>query len=161
MAESSHTLTIVIPALNEQDAIGATIERCLEAREHTFEINRGYGAAIQCGFAYSRGDLVAFLDADGTCDPLLFADFCRALDEEHADLVLGSRMGADSRMPMVRTIGNTLFAWLLGALSRRLVEDTASGMRVIRRSCLGDLYPLPEGLHFTPAMSARVLIETS
>jgi hypothetical protein len=32
-------------------------------------------------------------------------------------------------------------------------------MRVIRRSALSDLYPLPDGLHFTPAMSARVLLE--
>lgn len=195
MAEPSHVLTIVIPALDEQDAIGATIQRCLDAREHiaansgveeveiivvsdgstdrteeiarsfdevrtlVFERNRGYGAAIQCGFAHGRGDLVSFLDADGTCDPLLFADFCRAIDEEQADLVLGSRMGPDSEMPWIRSVGNTLFAWLLGALSRRSVRDTASGMRVIRRSALPDLYPLPDGLHFTPAMSARVLLE--
>jgi hypothetical protein len=32
-------------------------------------------------------------------------------------------------------------------------------MRVIRRDALDDLYPLPDGLHFTPAMSARALME--
>jgi hypothetical protein len=32
-------------------------------------------------------------------------------------------------------------------------------MRVLRRAALADLYPLPDGLHFTPAMSARVLLE--
>jgi uncharacterized membrane protein YidH (DUF202 family) len=32
-------------------------------------------------------------------------------------------------------------------------------MRVIRRTALVDLYPLPDGLHFTPAMSARALLE--
>jgi len=68
-------------------------------------------------------------------------------------------MGPDSQMPVVRTIGNALFAWLLGALSRHSVGDTASGMRVLRRACLPDLEPLPDGLHFTPAMSARVLLE--
>jgi hypothetical protein len=31
-------------------------------------------------------------------------------------------------------------------------------MRVIRRDALDDLYPLPDGLHFTPAMSARALL---
>lgn len=193
--EHEHLLTIVIPALNEQEAIGDTIRRCLEAREHIiekspvaavevivvsdgstdrteeiarsfeevtvlgFEENRGYGAAIQCGFAHGSGDLVSFLDADGTCDPRFFADLCRALDEEQADLALGSRMGADSEMPVVRRIGNTVFAWILGALSHQNVRDTASGMRVIRRSALPHLYPLPDGLHFTPAMSARVLLE--
>jgi hypothetical protein len=38
------------------------------------------------------------------------------------------------------------------------VSDTASGMRVIRREALGDLYPLPDGMHFTPAMSARAVM---
>ena len=73
--------------------------------------------------------------------------------------MLGSRMGPGSEMPFVRTIGNRIFAWILGALARRSVQDTASGMRVIRRDALDDLYPLPDGLHFTPAMSARALLE--
>ena len=68
-------------------------------------------------------------------------------------------MGPDSEMPLVRTIGNRIFAWILGALSKRIVKDTASGMRVIRRDALESLYPLPDGLHFTPAMSARALLE--
>jgi hypothetical protein len=188
-------LSIVIPALNEEAAIGGTLARCLEARAQireraglesveilvvsdgssdrteqiacsfpevtvlAFDRNRGYGAAIKCGFAHARGDLLGFLDADGTCDPRFFADLCQALEREKADLVLGSRMGAASEMPLVRTVGNLLFAWLLGLLARRTVQDTASGMRVIRRAALADLYPLPDGLHFTPAMSARVLLE--
>ncbi len=124
-----------------------------------FDRNRGYGAAIKCGFAFASGDLLGFLDADGTCDPRFFADLCRALDREKADLALGSRMGAGSEMPWVRTVGNLVFAFLLGVLSRQSVRDTASGMRVLRRTSLADLYPLPDGLHFTPAMSARVLLE--
>jgi glycosyltransferase involved in cell wall biosynthesis len=190
-----HVLTIVIPALNEEEAIGDTLRRTLEARAYitanspvrdvdvvvvsdgssdrteeiakgfddvtvlVFEKNRGYGAAIKCGFEHGRGDLVSFLDADGTCDPKIFADLCRALDEQRADLVLGSRMGPGSEMPLVRAIGNRIFAWILGALSKRIVKDTASGMRVIRRDALESLYPLPDGLHFTPAMSARALLE--
>jgi hypothetical protein len=59
----------------------------------------------------------------------------------------------------VRIIGNQIFAMLLGVLSKRAVRDTASGMRVLRREALADLYPLPTGLHFTPAMSARALLE--
>jgi hypothetical protein len=39
------------------------------------------------------------------------------------------------------------------------VSDTASGMRVIRRDSLQKLYPLPDGLHFTPAMSCRAIFD--
>jgi glycosyltransferase involved in cell wall biosynthesis len=188
-------LSIVIPALNEEAAIGSTLERCLAARARIvaespvaavelivvndgstdrteevarlhpevtvlgFDRNRGYGAAIKTGFAHARGDWVGFLDADGTCDPAFFAVLCRALEAHGADLALGSRMGPGSEMPLVRAVGNTLFAWTLGILSRARIRDTASGMRVIRREVLPALDPLPDGLHYTPAMTARVLLE--
>ncbi len=187
------TLTLVIPALNEEEAIAQTVARCRAARETirravpgletqivvvsdgssdgtvalaesfpdvdvlVFERNRGYGAAIKTGFEYGRGDLVGFLDADGTCDPEFLADLCRAV-VKGADVALGSRMGPDSQMPKIRRLGNTIFATILSVLSKRSVGDSASGMRVIRRDALARLEPLPDGLHYTPAMSARALM---
>lgn len=191
----SHRLTIVIPALDEAEAIGDTIQRCLDARAHIastggvshvevivvsdgstdttatiargfsdvevieFPINRGYGAAIKAGFQRGAGDLVGFLDADGTCDPLFFANLCQAIVSDNADIALGSRMSKESRMPWTRTLGNRLYAVLLSLLSNQQVTDTASGMRVMRRERLQDLGPLPDGLHYTPAMSARAILK--
>lgn len=123
-----------------------------------FERNRGYGAAIQAAWQESDADLLGFLDADGTCDPKFFANLCGALIEEQADLVLGCRLSKRTKMPLVRQIGNFFFAALLTALSHRRVRDTASGMRVIRYEAYQRLRPLPNGLHFTPAMSARALL---
>lgn len=191
---TGESLIIVIPALNEEDAIGETISRCLDARDPikqaagltdveiivvsdgstdrtaeiaqsfqevnviVFQQNRGYGAAIKEGWRQGEGTLLGFLDADGTCDPEYFADMCRIAIEESADIVLGSRLGPESKMPKVRRIGNRIYALLLGLLCGRQVTDTASGMRVVRRRSLKYLYPLPDGLHFTPSMSARALL---
>ncbi|MHC5109157.1 MAG: glycosyltransferase family 2 protein [Planctomycetota bacterium] len=124
-----------------------------------FDRNRGYGAAIKRGFHDTNGDLVGFLDADGTCDPCYFAVLCNALIEDSASVAIGSRMGPQSKMPPIRRLGNRIYATMLSLLSNQKVSDTASGMRVIRRDALRSLYPLPDGLHFTPAMSARVLMD--
>jgi len=188
-------LLIAIPALNEEQSIHSTIQRCLDARQSILENspvtdvditvvsdgstdgtvdrarefgslinlieftrNRGYGAAIMEAWSHSQAELLGFLDADGTCDPQFFATLCNRLVEKDADVALGCRLNSDSQMPVVRRFGNTLFAWLLSIFASETVRDTASGMRVVRRSALRHLYPLPIGLHFTPAMSARAML---
>lgn len=192
--QSDDSLCIVIPALNEEESIVSTAERCKRFRElavrtrllshvdivvvsdgstdRTLELarsvdgirtiefvqNRGYGAAIQEGWQTSDCNLLAFLDADGTCDPDVFEDLCLNIIRRNADLALGTRMGPDSQMPRIRRLGNRVYAMMLGVLCGRSVTDTASGMRVLRRSALERLGELPKGLNFTPAMSARALL---
>jgi glycosyltransferase involved in cell wall biosynthesis len=187
-------LTIVIPAFNEEQAIGQTISQCLAARDSikkaasladveivvvsdgstdrtaeiaqgfeelkviVFEQNRGYGAAIKEGWRHGCGTLVGCLDADGTCDPSYFGHMCRVALAQSADVVVGARLGSDSKMPIIRRIGNRFFAFLLGLLSRKQVSDMTSGMRVVQRKSLDLLYPLPDGLHFTGSMSARAML---
>lgn len=188
-------LSVVIPALNEEDGIANIVERVLGvkesltdvgvsdlelivvddgSRDRTAEIvasypgvvlvqhptNRGYGAAIKSGFRAAKGNLLAFLDADGTYPPEFFPQLCQPIVNNEADLVIGSRMaGTESDMPLVRRIGNTIFATLVSIISNRRVTDSASGQRVLRSSVLSHLYPLPDGLNFTPVMSTRAMHE--
>jgi glycosyltransferase involved in cell wall biosynthesis len=122
--------------------------------------NRGYGAAIKTGFLNARGHFLAFLDADGTYPPESFAPLCRAALEQQADVAVGSRRsGAESHMPPMRRIGNFIWSNLVSVIGNHRVDDPASGMRVIRRSALSRLYPLPDGLNFTPVMSTRAVHE--
>ncbi len=192
--EQARCLSVVIPAYNEEQAIGSVLERtmavapslaeaglglevivvddgsgdgtaevvarCPQVRLLRHPTNRGYGAALKTGFQAARGELLAFLDADGTYPPEALPALCRPLLEHSADLTIGCRMaGGKSRMPAVRWLGNLFFAGLLSLLGNRPVRDSASGMRVFRRDVLSILYPLPDGLNFTPAMSARALHE--
>ena len=121
--------------------------------------NRGYGAALKTGFSAAQGNLVGFLDADGTYPPDSFTALC-AEALKGADLVVGSRRsGATSKMPFVRRVGNYGWSSLLSLLGDRRVADPASGMRVFRREALERLYPLPDGLNLTPVMSTRAMHE--
>lgn len=189
------TLSIVIPALNEESGIADIARRVLGVRaaladagveglelivvddgstDQTAGVaraiegvtvishprNRGYGAAIKTGFRHARGDLLAFLDADGTYPPEAFPDLCRALVADGADVVVGSRMVlAESGMPLSRKIGNTLFVSLINLIGPDRITDSASGQRVLRREALARLYPLPDGLNFTPVMTTRAVHE--
>jgi len=172
------SLSVVVPAYNEEDGIAAIVERVLAVRPslkacgvQELEVivvddgsqdrtNRGYGAALKTGFRHARGDLLAFLDADGTYPPECFPQLCQPILEEGADLVIGSRMtGTESEMPLVRRVGNTVFAALVSLLGNHRISDSASGMRVFRQEVLAELYPLPDGLNFTPVMSTRALHE--
>jgi glycosyltransferase involved in cell wall biosynthesis len=189
------TLSVVIPALNEEDGIAAIMQRVLAvapqlatvgverlelivvddgSTDGTAEVvrrtpgatlvqhpaNKGYGAALKTGFRAAQGELLAFLDADGTYPPEYFPQLCDTLLSNGYDIVVGSRMaGAESEMPLTRRIGNMVFAAMISLLSRQRITDSASGMRVFHREVLAKLYPLPDGLNFTPIMSTRALHE--
>ncbi|MCJ7569518.1 MAG: glycosyltransferase family 2 protein [Anaerolineales bacterium] len=188
------TLSVVIPAYNEEQGIKEISERVLEivdglkqvgvdalelivvddgSKDQTVEIagsipgvkvishdrNKGYGAALKTGFSAAQGELIGFLDADGTYPPEYFPALCeKALNG--SDLVIGSRMsGAASEMPFTRRVGNIFFASLLSLIARQRVTDSASGMRVFKRQILEQLSPLPDGLNLTPVMSTRAIHE--
>jgi len=188
------TLSVVIPAYNEEDGIAEIVNRVLAvkddlvkagiaglellvvddgSRDKTAEItsqiegvrllrhpkNRGYGAALKTGFSNAQGELIGFLDADGTYPPEYFPRLCQeAL--KGSELVIGSRMsGAESKMPLTRRVGNLFFASLLTLVGRHPVSDSASGMRVFKREILERIYPLPDGLNLTPVMSTRAIHE--
>lgn len=122
-------------------------------------VNRGYGAALKSGFNAATGELLGFLDADGTYPPEHLPELCKAAIDG-ADVVVGSRRsGASSEMPAVRRLGNFIWSNLLTVIAGQRVMDPASGMRVFHRAALEHIYPLPDGLNFTPVMSTRTAHE--
>lgn len=187
-------LSVVIPALNEEQGIEEISRRVLSVKEslravgvddlellvvddgssdRTADIvatiegvrlikhpqNRGYGAALQTGFSRAKGEIIGFLDADGTYPPEYFPQLCEAA-LDGAELVVGTRMtGTKSDMPLTRRVGNFFFANLLSLIGSQKISDSASGMRVFKKEILEQLLPLPNGLNLTPVMSTRAMYE--
>lgn len=124
----------------------------------SYKKNKGYGGAIKQGFKNATGDLLSFLDADGTCDPLLFVDLVNSLLKNNADIAIGLRLGPGSKMPKIRRMGNIIYAKMINFFGDAQITDCSSGMRVLKKEALEKLYPLPDGLHFTPAMTCKAVM---
>lgn len=126
-------VSVIIPALNEADSLPHLLPLIPKnvyeiilvdghSRDETIRIARsflptirvvtqdgkGKGAALRCGARAARGDIVVFLDADGSMDPREIPAFVGAL-QAGADYVKGSRFlqgGGTGDMPIIRQIGN-------------------------------------------------------
>ncbi len=146
---------VIVVDDGSRDRTREIASRFTEARVVSHARNRGYGQALMTGFEAAEGELLSFLDADGTLDPLSLVPLHRAMREADADLSIGSRMHPESHMPAVRVVGNIFYATIISRLTGVPVKDSASGLRLFRRGLLERLKPLPTGLHFTPAMTAR------
>ena len=158
-ASGIEDLELLVVDDGSADNTAGVVEKIEGVRLIRHEKNKGYGAALKTGFSKANGELIGFLDADGTYPPEYFPKLCeKALNG--SDLVIGTRLsGTDSKMPLTRRVGNFFFATLLTILGRQKVSDSASGMRVFKRSILERLYPLPDGLNLTPVMSTRAVHE--
>lgn len=113
------------------EAAGATVLR----HPH----NRGKGAALQTGFAWSlaRGaTAVLTLDADGQHDPAEIPALLAAHAADPAALVIGVRSFDPALMPRGRRIGNTISTFFISRFAGRPHRDSQSGFRIYPRDLL-------------------------
>lgn len=88
-------------------ALGATV---------VVETRRGFGAACQAGLEAAAGDIVAFMDADATLDPMQLDRVLEPLQADAADLVIGRRHGGSVTYPPHVRLANAV---VLARLARR------------------------------------------
>lgn len=163
-----YTVTACIPARNEAATIGEVIERTLpfvdevlvvdgRSRDHTRAVAEslgarvvqdqglGKGAALREGAAAARGDIVVFLDADGSHDPRDIPAMVEPIQRGEFDMVVGSRgKGGSDELhgdmeKLLRLLGSDII--LIGINWRYKVQltDSQNGFRAIRRAVMLDI----------------------
>jgi len=147
---------IVMPAFNEEEALGAVVAEVFAklpgvhvlvvddgSRDHTTAVarasgalvatlpfNLGVGGAMRVGFRYAQEngyDNVVQIDSDGQHDPASVPALLAELD--HADLVLGARFAGegDYRVRGPRAWAMKVLAGILSRTSKTRLTDTTSG----------------------------------
>lgn len=125
--------------------------------------NLNYGGALKVGFSQEATPehiikYIAFLDADGTYPPEKIPELYILCKTGNYDIVVGSRLlGHNVGMPIIRRVGNTIFALLISLYTGKKITDSGSGLRIFNIALLPWLNGLTNGLDFTPEMSVTAL----
>jgi glycosyltransferase involved in cell wall biosynthesis len=107
----------------------------------------GNGAAVKTGARAARGEVLAFMDADGQHDPELIPSLLAKLDEGF-DMVVGART-TNAHAGRHRLAANTFYNWFASWMVGRPVPDLTSGLRVAKTERFRRfLYLLPNGFSY-------------
>lgn len=110
----------------------------------------GYGDAVRFGVAKAKGDVVIFMDADGSQDPKAMPRLLTKLDEGY-DMVLGSRYmkGAGSEDDtFIRYAGNMIFTFLANTIHHLNVTDSLYLYTAIRKDAFNKIGPVSDNMEF-------------
>jgi len=105
--------------------------------------NMGKGYAIKYGFSFTQGGLILFLDADSDLPSSQINVFLDSMIRTKADIVIGSRRHALSRVnyPITRRILSIGYSLLVKILFNLSVSDTQVGIKLFRRQVLQQVFP--------------------
>ena len=181
-------VSIVLPALNESQAIHSTVtefQRVLSAAGIPFEIvvvddgssdstgaiakdagavvvrhphNVGYGRSIKDGVLHARYDIIVLSDADGTY-PIDRVPELLAQLEQGFDLVIGHRANTDEFDGFGKRVLRRIFRWFVQVVAGRQVPDVNSGLRVFKKSLVLTYFPiLCETFSFTTSQTLSYIL---
>jgi len=172
-------VTIIIPAYNEEAAIGGFLTELLNglktkfswevivvndgSTDRTSEIvekydvrlinhfsNKGYGAALKTGIRESIGQKILICDSDGQHS---IEDINKIISVEGSLMVVGER-GSESHVQSNRIAGKTILRLFANFLMGERIPDLNSGLRLIDSSTIKKyLHILPDSFSASTTMT--------
>lgn len=105
--------------------------------------NQGKGNAIKYGFTFTQGEYVAFIDSGRDIDPKQIGRFLRIMKKSNADIVVGSKLHAESKVhyPLARRFMSRTYQILNHILFKLNVQDTQVGIKLFKRDILEKIFP--------------------
>lgn len=181
-------ISVIIPAYNEEEVIAQQIIQIRQVmNDHNLEFeilviddgstdrtaeevnttgarliknfeNRGYGASLKTGILAAQHETIVIIDADRTYPPEEIPTLVSKL--EHADMVVGARIGEQVHVPLVRQPAKWFLRLLAARIAEQPIPDLNSGMRTFRRDCIRQYFPiLSNRFSFTTTMTLAYLAD--
>jgi dolichol-phosphate mannosyltransferase len=100
--------------------------------------NKGKGYALKYGTGFANGNHILFLDADLDLHPSQLIEMYKIMQENNADVVIGSKMHKDSMLnyPFLRKILSSSYYLIIKVLFRLKVKDTQTGIKLFKQEVL-------------------------
>ena len=175
-------ITVVIPCLNEEEGVRRVLNalpsfvdeaivvdndstdrtgdtaRSLGAIVVT-ELNRGYGRAYKKGFSVATGDVIVTLDGDHSYPADALSYLIEAFLHCGVGFLSASRFPTLTKesMNLKHRIGNRMLSLAMSVLFLRWVNDSQSGMWIFRRSSLGQMSLLSDGMAFSEEIKIEAI----
>jgi len=177
---ASPPITIIIPAFNEEKAIGDVVKqlkntcpddeilviddasrdqtgplaRSQGARVIRHPYNLGYGGALKTGIRHARHEIIMFFDADSQHDPQDIKSIVQAL--QVSDMAVGARPKGSGAL--YRRSGKWILQKVANYLVGRPIPDLNSGLRALRKSlALQFIHLLPDGFSLTTTLTLALM----
>lgn len=105
--------------------------------------HKGKGHALKYGFQFTRGDLVAFLDADLDLPPKQINLFWKTMEKNKSDVVIGSRrhFQSNSHYPIIRQTLSLIYRAIVHILFNLSITDTQVGLKLFKYKVLKNTIP--------------------
>jgi len=109
----------------------------------SLERNHGKGYAVKQGFLAAQGEIILFLDADGSTGPQEIERHLHWFDQGY-DIVIGSRVLRDGKSHVnarvYRKWMGSVFNFLVSHLLIKDIKDTQCGFKMFRALHIADLF---------------------
>lgn len=122
------------------------------------EQNSGKGATLSMGFKHTTGDYVIVQDADLEYDPEDYKKLLRALNEEKADVIYGSRFsGSYEDMSNLHYFGNKMLTLITNIFFGVLLTDMETCYKLMPGDFIRSVNIKSARFNFEPEITAKIL----
>lgn len=152
------TREVIVIDDGSTDATAALASGVQGTRVISHGSNEGYGAALKTGIRNAQYDRILIIDADATYPE---GSIPRLIEmSDHAEMVVGARVGRHVEEPFVRGAVKRLIVMLANYLADTHIPDLNSGLRIFKRNIALDyIHLLPGGFSFTSTITLIFLSE--